>query len=114
MTVKLVVLVRKDLDMRAGKIAAQVGHASVLAYKGASVMKRLLWKAASEKLVVLKVANFPELCRIQATAEAHGLRTYPVVDAGRTAVEPWTITCMAIGPDDEAEIDAVMGGLKLL
>ncbi len=63
MAIKQVIVVRTDLDMGKGKIAAQVGHACVL---GAEHVRKSNpewfseWWVGQEK-VVLKVANLKEL-----------------------------------------------------
>ena len=36
-----------------------------------------------------------------------------ITDAGRTTVEPGTITCLAIGPDSDEKIDKITKELKL-
>ena len=47
-------------------------------------------------------------------AEDIGIKTALITDAGHTVVEPGTITCLGIGPDEEGKIDAVTGELPLL
>ena len=37
-----------------------------------------------------------------------------IKDAGKTQVESGTITCLAIGPDEEKKIDKITGNLKIL
>ncbi len=114
MVVKLVVVVRTDLDMRKGKIAAQVAHAALYAERGTSSSVLDAWKANLERIVVLKTDNSESLASLSYLAAANGLKVYPVFDAGFTAVAPGTLTCLAIGPDEEGKVDAVTGSLKLL
>ncbi len=88
---KIVVLVRTDLDMGKGKIAAQVGHASVELALGAQKMDRRsfnAWMSGGQKKVVLKVANRDEMIRYMNEAHSNGLYTCIITDAGRTQVEP--------------------------
>src|SRR3989338_9384657 len=37
-----------------------------------------------------------------------------ITDAGRTTVEPGTVTCLGIGPDKDEKIDKIISNLKLL
>ena len=114
---KLVVLVRTDLDMGKGKIAAQVGHASVeCALRAEKKDKRAfdIWMNGGQKKVVLKVVNKDEMVRYMSEAKSRGLYACMITDAGRTEVEPGTNTCVGIGPAPGSEIDRVTGGLKML
>lgn len=114
---KLVVLVRTDLDMGKGKIAAQVGHASVeCALRAEKKDKKAFdqWMLGGQKKVVLKVANRDEMVRYMSEAKSRGLYACMITDAGRTEVEPGTNTCVGIGPAPGSEIDRVTGGLKML
>lgn len=45
---------------------------------------------------------------------AYGLHTILITDAGRTQVEPGTVTCVGIGPALASKIDKVTGELKML
>ena len=114
---KVVVLVRTDLDMGKGKMAAQVGHASVeLALRAQKMDRKAFdaWMSAGQKKVVLKVANKDEMIRYMNEARSSGLYTCRITDAGRTQIEPGSQTCVGIGPAPESEIDKVTGGLKML
>ena len=114
--IKQVIVVRTDLDMGKGKIAAQVGHACVL---GAENVRKshpewfTLWWAGQEK-VVLKVSGLKELQEIKIHAIDLNLPWSEVTDAGHTQIAPGTTTCISIGPAPENLIDRVTGDLKLL
>ncbi|GAI83243.1 unnamed protein product [marine sediment metagenome] len=47
-------------------------------------------------------------------AKDAGLKTVTITDAGLTCIAPGTVTCIAIGPDEEEKIDAIIGKLKLV
>src|SRR5215467_8356378 len=101
MAVKLAVVVRADLGMGRGKIAAQVAHAAVaavLAGQGSAAFAA--WLGEGQPKVVLKVAGEDELGDVVASARSAGLPVEVVLDAGRTQVAPGTPTCCAIGPAD--------------
>ena len=111
---KQVVLVRQDLKLGKGKTAAQVAHASLESYKKASQENRELWEADGSKKVVLKVKNLAELLEVRRSARAAKLPNALIRDAGKTEVEPGTVTALAIGPADEHDIDSVAGHLHML
>ena len=115
---KMVIVVRKDLNMSIGKTSAQVAHAALGAYKK-SLNKNnnvvLNWENLSgQAKIVLAVDNEKQLFEIKNKAEQAGLITCLIHDAGRTQVAPNTATCCAIGPDLVQKIDEITGKLKLL
>lgn len=117
MASKLVVCVRTDLGMGKGKIAAQVGHASVQAAEASRRSDRSTydaWRDAGQPKVVVKVGGSGELEDVRRDAQAANLPTQTVTDAGRTQLDPGTTTCLAVGPADGDRIDAVTGHLSLL
>ena len=116
MAIKQVIVVRTDLDMGKGKIAAQVGHACVM---GAEHVRKSnpesfsIWWNGQEK-VVLKVVNLKELEEIKQGAIEFDLPWSEITDAGHTQIAPGTTTCISIGPAPEEKIDKITGDLKLL
>jgi len=112
---KLVVLVRTDLGMGRGKIAAQVAHAAVVAALAAQGSRDFgAWLGEGQPKVVLSVSDGEQLSTVAAAADAAGLPVHVIRDAGRTQLAPGTPTCCAIGPAENARVDAVTGGLSLL
>ena len=111
---KEVILVRMDLKMPKGKLATQVAHASVEAVLHSSKEKVHEWWEEGMKKIVLKVVDLKELQKYQREAQAQGLKTAIITDAGKTFFEKPTVTCAAIGPDTEEKIDKVTGHLKVL
>ena len=114
MEIKQIIVVRKDLGMSKGKTAAQVSHASVECVLRSHKDIVDVWRANGMKKVVLKVDNFEGLKKINMDAEDLGLTTAFIKDAGHTEVEPGTITCLGIGPDDEEKINKITGKLQML
>jgi PTH2 family peptidyl-tRNA hydrolase len=114
MTYKQVILVRQDLKLPKGKAMAQVAHASVNALVKSHKDDISKWQSQGQKKVVLKVKDEEELLSYKRKVEDAGLVNSIVVDAGRTCVEPGTITCLGIGPDKEDKIDKVTGKLKMV
>jgi PTH2 family peptidyl-tRNA hydrolase len=114
MPAKLVLIVRSDLGMSKGKIAAQVAHAAVAAaLRNQHATQFAAWLRDGQPKVVLKLDGADELEQLCAAAEAAGLPVERIRDAGRTQVAPGTLTCCAIGPSPEEEIDPVVKELTL-
>jgi PTH2 family peptidyl-tRNA hydrolase len=111
---KQVILLRKDLKISRGKTASQVAHASSEAVLKSHKDDISKWRNAGMKKAVLEVFSKEDLFKFKQQAEDAGLVTSLITDAGRTELEPGTVTCLAIGPDQEAKIDKITGDLKLL
>ncbi|KAF7132661.1 hypothetical protein RHSIM_Rhsim09G0213200 [Rhododendron simsii] len=126
---KMVLVVRNDLKMGKGKIAAQCSHATLGLYKKLlrQAPKSLnRWEMCGQVKVVVKIENEEDLLVLQERAKSLNLPTHITIDAGRTQIAPselqisslqycsfYSRTVMAImGPADM--VDDVTGGLKLL
>ncbi len=115
--IKQVIVVRKDLGMGTGKIAAQVGHACVLGAENVRRSRREWydeWESLGQEKVVVKVSSLSELEKVKKHAISLGLPWSEVTDAGHTQIEPGTVTCISIGPAPEEAVDKVTRDLKLL
>ena len=110
---KQVMAARADLGMGAGKLAAQVAHGSLMAYEETGEGARRSWKGQGQTKVVLKVNGEDELLDVADRARAAGLPYAVVRDAGRTQLEPGTLTVVGIGPAAEEDIDRITGHLSL-
>ena len=114
MSLKQVILVRQDLKLPKGKLAAQVAHAStecvLKSYKD-DISK---WRQEGMKKVVLKVGSEKDLFKYKQIAEDNDLVVGLITDAGKTVLVPGTRTCLGIGPDDEEKIDNVTGKLPMI
>ena len=111
---KQVILVRHDLKLSKGKLAVQAAHASVAALLKSHKDDIAKWQSQGMKKAVLKVADLKELLDFKQRAEDAGLAVALITDAGRTHLEPGTVTCLGIGPDKEEKIDKITGHLKLV
>jgi PTH2 family peptidyl-tRNA hydrolase len=110
---KQAIVVRADLGMGTGKLAAQVAHASLSAYEDAGSRTRTAWKGSGQKKVVLKVDAESQLFELADAAEREGLPNAIVRDAGHTQLDPGTVTALAVGPGDDGIVDRVTGDLSL-
>ncbi|KAJ1263702.1 hypothetical protein BS78_09G206500 [Paspalum vaginatum] len=114
---KMVLVVRQDLKMGAGKIASQCAHAATGLYAELMSSNRALlrqWEQFGQAKIVLTCKNQQEMNRIKETAEHRGIPTFVVADAGRTQVLAGSKTVLAIGPGRKPDIDSVTGKLRLL
>jgi PTH2 family peptidyl-tRNA hydrolase len=134
--VKQVIVVRKDLNMRKGKLAAQVAHASmkvildnmnthVYEWPGGSSVEWTLetrpdtplheWLYGIFTKIVLYVESEDAIEALKNRCHFNGVPCAVITDAGLTEFhgEP-TVTCIAIGPDWSDKIDDITGGLPLL
>ena len=113
MSYKQVIVVRRDLKLSKGKLAAQVAHASLQAYKKTNDKLRNEWEQEGAKKVILRVENEKELMYICEKAKKEKLACSLIQDAGKTHLARGTTTCAGIGPDKEDRIDKVTKHLKL-
>lgn len=111
---KQAILVRQDLKLPKGKLAAQVAHAAVEAALKSDADTLNEWRGEGAKKVVLKVNDEKELKDLQKKAQQSGLKAALITDAGLTVVAPGTVTVLGIGPDEDKKIDRLVGHLKLL
>ena len=111
---KMVILARTDLNLSPGKLSAQCSHATHRCIKKASKKQLSRWendRNCSTK-IVLGVNSLEELKEIRKRARELKLTTGMIEDAGRTEIEPGTITCLGIGPGLAQEIDICSRHLK--
>lgn len=127
-TAKQVIVMRKDLGMRKGKMIAQGAHASlkVLVDAGAPDVRGTAftipldpalaaWLGGRFTKVCVSVDSEAALEAIVERARAAGVPCALVVDAGVTEFHGVpTKTCCAIGPAWSDAVDAITGELPLL
>jgi PTH2 family peptidyl-tRNA hydrolase len=111
--VKQVIVVNGALALPPGKLAAQAAHAAVAGFLAATDRARRRWLEEGMPKVVLRGADAAELERLRKAADVAGIPAELVTDAGRTVVPPGTVTCLALGPEEEAAIDRLTGSLPL-
>lgn len=122
---KQVIVIRKDLNMPSGKLAAQVSHASM-----ATITNRLEqtdngyflntndnylkeWLENRFTKVVLYVKSEKALLDVYQKAINKGLSVYLIEDAGFTVFDKPTKTCLSIGPCLQDDLIGVTDKLQL-
>jgi PTH2 family peptidyl-tRNA hydrolase len=125
-TYKQVIVIRKDLNMRKGKMVAQGAHASMAAIlklarrQGSDLIIPLdariePWLTGRFTKICVSVNSEAELLAIHDKAAASGLVTSLILDAGLTEFGGVpTHTAVAVGPDTAANVDLITGTLPLL
>ena len=143
-SVKQVIVVRKDLSMRKGKIAAQVAHASMkilldlmskterietidcepkplsftVVTRKFEIGKGLpldMWLQGSFAKIVVYCNSEEELLQLSFKAMEAEIAHALIVDSGYTEFKGVpTKTCLALGPHDSEELNKITGHLKLL
>lgn len=124
---KQILVLRKDLNMRKGKMIAQGAHASlkVLLDRGhadgdagftiALTEPMHAWLTGRFTKVCVSVTSEDELLAVLQRAADAGLPCATIVDAGQTEFHGVpTRTCGAIGPAWIEDVDAITGALPLL
>jgi peptidyl-tRNA hydrolase, PTH2 family len=137
--IKQVIVIRKDLNMRKGKMIAQGSHASMAVIFNymtpnylnpktdiPGVFKIELpigeigydmheWMTGMFKKIVVGVDSLGELVHIYQAAKAVGLPCSIIEDKGLTEFDgEITITACAVGPAAADKIDEITGKLTLL
>ncbi len=111
---KQVIVIRRDLKLSKGKLAAQAAHASLDSYKKADEKTKKEWEQQGEKKVVVRVESLKELLDVFKKAMDMGLPCSLIKDAGKTELSPGTVTALGIGPCRDNDVDRITKNLKLL
>ncbi len=122
--VKQVIVMRKDLNMRKGKMVAQGAHASIKDLVRKFVTAKTVadldeaetaWYLGAFRKVCVYVESEQALLDVEAAARARSLRVHLIEDHGLTEFGGvLTKTCLAIGPHWDEDVDPVTGHLPLL
>jgi len=125
---KQVIVMRKDLGMRKGKMVAQGSHASLRALLAAGAPDptgQTFVIPMSEPMKAWLTERFTKVCvgveseaaldAVVAAARAANVPCALIVDAGQTEFHGVpTKTCCAVGPGWIEDVDAITGTLGLL
>ncbi|CAJ0589982.1 unnamed protein product [Cylicocyclus nassatus] len=117
-THKMVLVANMSLKMGAGKLAAQVGHATLGVYRQAMNSEAGreaidAWTRHGQVKIVVRGSSTEELMDLCKAAKDGGCWYYLVQDAGYTQIPPGSRTVLGIFGTVE-QVDAITGGMKLL
>ncbi|KAG7855460.1 hypothetical protein KL919_004600 [Ogataea angusta] len=118
---RMALVIRADLGMQKGKIAAQCAHAAVACYRlmsepGSEAQNLPLlqrWNNRGQAKITLKCSGMDEMDTLFAKAMSLNVNAYIVHDAGRTQVEAGSATVLGLGPAPKPVLDLITGDLKL-
>lgn len=127
-SVKICIIIRKDLQMRKGKFCSQACHSFFMAilnimnldnnrlildFKKYPIVKK--WIEEGQTKITLYCESEKELLEIYQNAKNKNINCSIVTDAGKTEFNGIsTKTAICIGPDYSKKIDEITGHLKLL
>lgn len=127
MQYKQILVLRKDLKMRKGKMITQGAHAAlqILLDNGSFDPERgfsappdpvfAAWLDQGATKITVSVDSEEELLEICNRAKDAGIRCALIEDAGRTEFNGRpTLTCCALGPAEAGQLDPITGTLPLL
>ncbi|MEM0129367.1 MAG: aminoacyl-tRNA hydrolase [Thermoplasmata archaeon] len=112
----MVLVLRGELRLTAGKAAAQAAHAAVdlaIRCRDSDPAQWDRWRAQGARKIVLRAETLGEMLSLERAARARHLPTLWIEDAGLTEVPPGTRTCLGIGPGPDPLVDEVTGSLDL-
>lgn len=124
---KAVVCMRKDLNMRKGKMVAQAFHTGLYMlldhlFYGANVGGKTKianstlkeWMDDGHTTICVGLDSHAQLKTVAFKAAELGIPTYIQTDEGLTEVPSQTETCVLLGPAPEELIDQITSKLTLL
>lgn len=119
MAMKQVIVMRNDLNMRKGKMIVQGARVAMFhIIRPATVIQErgnYEWLNTGMKQICVRADSEEQLRELHRKAVEAGLQAHMMTDAGHTEFHGVpTVTCLAIGPNEDAAVDAITGGLTLL
>lgn len=113
---KQIIVIRKDLNMRTGKMCAQSAHASLKAtLENLDHPSVVAWLSGQFTKIAVSVDSEQELFDIMEKAKSANIITALITDSGKTEFNNVpTNTCIAVGPALHSELVEITGNLKLL
>ncbi|CAI4054859.1 hypothetical protein SKDZ_02G0500 [Saccharomyces kudriavzevii ZP591] len=120
--VRMALVIRQDLAMTKGKIAAQCCHAALSCFRHISMdparasynpVMTQRWLHAGQAKITLKCPDKFTMDELYAKAISLGVNAAVIHDAGRTQIAAGSATVLGLGPAPKAVLDQITGDLKL-
>lgn len=120
--VRMALVIRQDLGMQKGKIAAQCCHAALSCFRmigcdpsresfNPQMVQR--WLKCGQAKITLKCPDKDTMDELYAKAISLGVNACVIHDAGRTQIAAGSATVLGVGPAPKAVLDQITGDLKL-
>ena len=90
------IFINRELRMSAGKLGAQSAHAAVEAYRSSDPKLVKQWYNTGHTKLILQARDSETLQTIERSLNKHGLKTFPVIDEGRTEIDPNQFTALGV------------------
>lgn len=97
------IFVNRGLHMSAGKLGAQSAHAAVEAYRSSDPKLVKRWYDSGHTKLILQARNSETLQTIERSLNEHGLKTFPIIDEGRTEIDPNQFTALGVEIVDKSD-----------
>ncbi|CAI1804748.1 hypothetical protein SEUBUCD650_0B00670 [Saccharomyces eubayanus] len=120
--VRMALVIRQDLAMTKGKIAAQCCHAALSCFRHIATdptrvsynpIMTQRWLNAGQAKITLKCPDKFTMDELYAKAISLGVNAAVIHDAGRTQIAAGSATVLGLGPAPKAVLDQITGDLKL-
>lgn len=106
-------------------MAAQCGHATLACYKallresqkkpdGAAAQLLRRWERHGQAKIAVQTKSQDEMLELMGKARSLGVTAEVIADAGRTQIDPGSLTVLGVGPAPKSVVDQITGHLKLL
>lgn len=120
--VRMALVIRQDLSMQKGKIAAQCCHAALSCFRligcdptrssyNPEMVQR--WLRHGQAKITLKCPDKETMDELYAMAISLGVNASVIHDAGRTQIAAGSATVLGLGPAPKSVLDQITGELKL-
>lgn len=120
--VRMALVIRQDLGMQKGKVAAQCCHAALSCFRligcdpnrnsyNPDMVQR--WLRHGQAKITLKCPDEETMDELFAKAISLGVNASVIHDAGRTQIAAGSATVLGLGPAPKSVLDQITGELKL-